>query len=543
MASRTLGLYSQASNTLATAFHNAYFASGGGGGSQTLAQTLVNGNTTGGTDIIQTSGDSFKSSSNSDLKLELDGNGKVLIEQNGFSGNAFPMLKLVSVDNNNVGATIDIYQDNSAVAPNDEIVSINFKGNSSTTNEETYANIGCLIEDPTFSSMNAYIRFLLRHNGTLTVPLYVYGNYIKPIALMDNLSTTGETGQILSCSATGTGALRWISPFTNMTATGGVVNTYYEGYTRYTSHTFLTTGSFTITSYGTNVVPEIDMLIVGGGGGGGASNGTGAFAGGGGAGCVIQISGFPLNSTATLPDLFTVSVGNGGNGATPANTGSTGGTTTVSIPANLMLTGVALGITATGGGGGAGGINAPANGVASSYVFTTHAGSTLTTITPTSSSGGGQQGAGSSTTAPTAVFNSAVGDLYSSETVRSGGYRGGIGTTSATRAGCSGGGSSSQGIAPTTLAQYIVGGSLGHTTYWDGTKRMVGGGGLGATSGTVVANPTSALYGGGIGEATGSAFSATAGTANTGGGGGASSSLGIAGANGGSGIVIIRYKS
>ncbi len=189
------------------------------------------------------------------------------------------------------------------------------------------------------------------------------------------------------------------------------------------------------------------------------------------------------------------------------------------------------------------GINAPANGVASSYIFTTHAGSTLTTITPTSSSGGGQQGAGSSTTAPTAVFNSAVGDLYSSETVRSGGYKGGTGTTNANRAGCGGGGSSSSGGQPASLSQYVVGSSLGHSTYWDGTKRLVGGGGLGATSSTVVVNPTSALYGGGIGEAQASAFSATAGTANTGGGGGGSASLGIAGANGGSGIVIIRYKS
>jgi hypothetical protein len=544
MANNSLGLYSQFNHLLPTAFHNlSVQSSGGGGGSQTLAQTLVNGNTTGGTDIIQTSGDSFKSSSNSDLKLELDGNGKVLIEQNGFSGNAFPMLKLVSVDNNNLPATIDIYQDNSAVANDDIIASISFKGNTYTTNEELYGSMDCLIDDPTFSTMNGYIRFILRNSGTLTVPLYIYGNFIKPIALMDNLSTTGQTGQILSCSATGTGALQWISPFTNMTATGGVVNTYYEGYTRYTSHTFLSTGSFTITGYGTNVVPEIDMLIVGGGGGGGASNGTGAFAGGGGAGCVIQISGFPLNSTASLPQIITVSIGNGGAGATPGNTGTTGQTTTVSIPANLMLNNTALGITATGGGGGAGGINPPANGVNSSYVWTTHSGSTLTTITTTSSSGGGQQGAGSSTTAPTAVFNSAVGDLYSAESVRAGGYRGGIGTTSATRAGCSGGGSSSQGIAPTTLAQYIVGGSLGHTTYWDGTKRLFGGGGLGATSGTVVVAPTSALYGGGIGEATGSAFSATAGTANTGGGGGASSSLGIAGASGGSGIFIVRYKS
>jgi len=516
---------------------------GGGGGSQTLQQTLSYGNTTGGYDIIQTSGDALRSSSNADLRLELNGSGTVFVEQTGFSGNGNPAQKIRTNENSGGGATLELYTNKTIPATNDEIANIAFKGNTATTTEELYGIITTQIDDPVFASMDASMRFLLRRNGTLTNTLDITGSYIKPTAIQDNLSSTGSIGQILSCSNTGSGALAWISPFTNMTATGGVINTYYEGYTRYTSHTFLTTGSFTVTSYGTNVVPEIDMLIVGGGGGGGASNGSGAFAGGGGAGCVIQISGFPLNSTATLPDLFTVTVGNGGNGATPGNTGSTGGTTTVSIPANLMLTGVALGITATGGGGGAGGVSAPANGVASSYTFTTHAGATLTTITPTSSSGGGQQGSGSSTTAPTATFNSAVGDLYSSESVRSGGYKGGTGSTSLNRAGCGGGGSSSSGGAPASLSQYVVGTSLGHSTYWDGTKRMLGGGGLGATSSTVVVNPTSSLYGGGIGEATGSAFSATAGTANTGGGGGGSLSLGIAGANGGSGIVIIRYKS
>jgi len=541
--SKTLGLYSQASHTLATAFHNLSLSSGGGGGSQTLQQTLTYGNSTGGSDIIVSSGDALRSDTNADLRLELDGNGTVLIEQTGFSGNGNPAQKIRTNENSGGGATLELYTNKTIPATNDEIANISFKGNTTTTTEQLYGIITTVIDDPVFASMDATMRFLLRRNGTLTNTLDITGSYVKPMAIQDNSLTTGTIGQILSCSNTSSGALQWISPFTNMSATGGVVNTYYEGYTRYTSHTFLTTGSFTITSYGTNVVPEIDMLIVGGGGGGGASNGSGAFAGGGGAGCVIQISGFPLNSTATLPDLFTVSIGNGGNGATPSNTGSTGGTTTVSIPANLMLTNVALGITATGGGGGAGGVNAPANGVASSYVFTTHTGSTLTTITPTSSSGGGQQGAGSSTTAPTAVFNSAVGDLYSSETVRSGGYKGGTGTTNANRAGCGGGGSSSSGGQPASLSQYSVGTSLGHSTYWDGTKRLVGGGGLGSTSSTVVVNPTSALYGGGIGEAQASAFSATAGTANTGGGGGGSASLGVNGANGGSGIVIIRYKS
>ncbi len=540
MASRTLGLYSQASNTLATAFHNAYFASGGGGGSQTLAQTLVNGNTTGGTDIIQTSGDSFKSSSNSDLKLELDGNGKVLIEQNGFSGNAFPMMKLVSIDNNNVGATLEFYQDNSAVASNDELVSINFKGNSLTTNEEIYANIGCFIDDPTFSSMNAHIRFLVRNSGTLGVPLDIFGNYVKPIALMDSLSTTGQIGQILSCNNSGTGALKWISPFTNMTATGGVVNTYYEGFTRYTSHTFLSNGSFTITSYGNNVVPEIDMLIIGGGGQGGSGNGLVA-GGGGGAGCCIQITGFPLLSSATLPDATTITIGNGGSGAVAGATGTVGGTTTVALTANIMMSSIALSITAPGGGGGAGSTTVAGSGVASSYTFTTTTGSTTTTITPTSSGGGGSQGTGASTSATTSVFNSSVGDLYGAENVRAGGYRGASGSTVVARAGCSGGGASNNGGQPGSGIHYVAGSSLGYSTYWGGSLLRYGGGGIGGYNGTVVVNPASALYGGGIGEAT--AFTATAGTANTGSGGGGAFSAGTVGASGGSGIVIIRYKS
>ena len=545
MANNSLGLYSQFNHLLPTAFHNLSVQStgGGGGGSQTLQQTLVLGNTTGGNDIIQTSGDALRSSTNADLRLELDGSGTVLVEQTGFAGTSRPALSIKSIENGGGGTTLEFFKDSATPVAGDLIGEIEFNGNTNPVfNKTQYGVIECQIDDASFGNHGATFNFALFGGGALSVPLQITSSNIIPSAINDSLNSVGTAGQILS-AINSTGALQWISPFTNMSATGGVVNTYYEGNTRYTSHTFLTTGSFTITSFGTNVVPEIDMFIVGGGGGGGSSNGTGAFAGGGGAGCVIQISGFPLNSTASLPQIITVSIGNGGAGATPGNTGTTGQTTTVSIPANLMLNNTALGITATGGGGGAGGINAPASGVNSSYVFTTHAGSTLTTTTPTSSSGGGQQGAGSSTTAPTAVFNSAVGDLYSAESVRAGGYRGGIGTTSASRAGCGGGGSSTQGGQPASLGQFVVGSSLGSMTYWNGSKVMVGGGGLGATSSTVVVNPISALYGGGIGEAQGSAFSATAGTANTGGGGGGSASLGIAGAQGGSGIFIVRYRS
>jgi hypothetical protein len=542
--SKTLGLYSQASNTLATAFHNLSLQPSGGGGSQTLQQTLVLGNTTGGNDIIQTSGDALRSSTNADLRLELDGSGTVLVEQTGFAGKSRPALSIKSIDNGANGATLDFYKESSTPVSGDLIGEIEFNGNTDPLGSKTqYGFIECQIDDASLGNHGATFNFGLFGAGSLSIPLQITSSNIIPSAINDSLSSIGTAGQILSCNNSITGALQWITPFTNMSATGGVVNTYYEGNTRYTSHTFLTTGSFTITSFGTNVVPEIDMFIVGGGGGGGSSNGTGAFSGGGGAGCVIQISGFPLNSTASLPQIITVSIGLGGAGATPGNTGTTGQTTTVSIPANLMLNNTALGITSTGGGGGAGGINAPTNGVNSSYVFTTHAGSTLTTTTPTSSSGGGQQGAGSSITTPTAVFNSAVGDLYSAESVRAGGYRGGIGSIGTVRAGCGGGGSSTQGGQPTTVAQYVVGSSLGNMTYWNGSKVMVGGGGLGSTSGTVVVGAISALYGGGIGEAQGSVFSATAGTANTGGGGGGSTSLGIAGAQGGSGIFIVRYRS
>ena len=59
MANNSLGLYSQFNHLLPTAFHNLSVQStGGGGSSQTLAQTLTYGNSTGGNDIIQTSGDS-----------------------------------------------------------------------------------------------------------------------------------------------------------------------------------------------------------------------------------------------------------------------------------------------------------------------------------------------------------------------------------------------------------------------------------------------------------------------------------------------------
>jgi hypothetical protein len=544
--SKTLGLYSQASNTLATAFHNLQLTSGGGGGSQSLQQVLVVGNTTGGNDIVQSSGDAFRSSTNADLRLELDGSGTVLVEQNNFAGQAQPIMSLRTNDNGSGGSTLEFFTNSATPVSGDLIGNIEFNANTSPVfNKTQYGIIECQIDDATFGNHGATFNFALFGGGALSVPLQITSSNIIPSAISDSLNSIGTVGQVLSCSNSLTGALQWITlPLTTgMTATGGTITTYYEGSTRYTAHTFLTTGSFTITSFGTNVVPEIEILVVGGGGGGGSTNGAANFAGGGGAGCVIQITGFPLNLTATLPDTITCSVGGGGAGGTPGNTGTSGATSTLSIPANLMVNNVALGIDARGGGGGAGGINAPVNGIASTYGWTTMAGSTITTVSPTSSSGGGAQGSGSSTTTPTAVFNSSVGELYSAEYVRGGGYRGGIGTTGSNRAGCGGGGASAAGGQPTTVAQYVAGTGTGMATYWGGSKRLFGGGGLGATSGTVVVNPTSALYGGGIGEAIGSVFSATAGSANTGSGGGGSSSLGIAGASGGSGIIIVRYRS
>ena len=65
-----------------------------------------------------------------------------------------------------------------------------------------------------------------------------------------------------------------------MSASGGTTNDYTESGEPYRSHTFTSSGAFTISSLGTGPIGnKVDVMVVGGGGGGGSN-----IAGGGGAG-------------------------------------------------------------------------------------------------------------------------------------------------------------------------------------------------------------------------------------------------------------------
>ena len=108
-------------------------------------------------------------------------------------------------------------------------------------------------------------------------------------------------------------------------AYGGTETSYAD----YTVHTFLSSGTFTVTSSIT-----VDLLIVAGGGGGAS--------GGGGAGGVLQITNYALSAGTAIPVVVGSggTAGTGGAGSSGANIGGNGGNSSFGD------------ITAIGGGGG-----------------------------------------------------------------------------------------------------------------------------------------------------------------------------------------------
>ncbi len=256
-----------------------------------------------------------------------------------------------------------------------------------------------------------------------------------------------------------------------------------------TGGTITTSGGNTIhtfTSSGNFVVTSgsgsVDALIIAGGGGGGGVN----YGGGGGAGGMQEVTGISVDSgTGT----YAVVVGAGGTAnafpvdSTNGGNSSFGGTTSVGGGASIT----------TGGGadGGSGGGKWRASGGEHTGAGTSgqgHDGG----ASPGTNAGSGGGGAGT-------AGGNATG----------GGVVGGVGGD--------GSSSSYSGSAVT----YAGGGGGGGSN--DGGAAGSGGGGTGGFPGTV----------------------ATAGTANTGGGGGGGGNVADTnkGANGGSGIVIIRYPT
>jgi len=297
-------------------------------------------------------------------------------------------------------------------------------------------------------------------------------------------------------------------------ASGGVTTTVGE----YKIHRFNSSGTFTISSLRSGSI-EVEYLIAAGGGGGGTNMG-----GGGGGGGVL------LGTTVLTPASYTITVGGGGAGA-PAGTGAH-----PTIPGGNGGNSSFNGLTALGGGWGGVSYNTQGLGI--------HFGNS-------GGSGGGASGYNNDGAAP---------GYYGSGAGTSGqGYRGGYQGNSYYSGG--GGGAGAAG----TDGNNRPDGGAGKLTGILGKPFYFGGGGGGASY-SLSTGGYGGLGGGG-GGALGTAPGGTGGLAwgdyggggaccswantpggngaiNTGGGGGGGAHYNATnkGGDGGSGIVIIRYK-
>jgi len=327
-------------------------------------------------------------------------------------------------------------------------------------------------------------------------------------------------------------------------ATGGAVTTLTIGNDIYAVHSFTPTGTqnFVVTTPGSATAGSntLELLVVGGGGGGGFDMG-----GGGGGGAVVA------GTAAATAGTYTITVGAGGLG-NGANINGNGNGHQYSQPSRngedsvIVGPASALNVRAKGGGfggssywdyspgatGGAGGNGGGASGYSNGQ------------------GPGGRQG-GSSTQAAqgtrtgmatVTLGNSGFQGGWGGPQYFSGGGAGagGQGTNSTARAD-GGSGVSSAILGPT----YFFGGGGGGA----GHDRAAGNGGAGGGGGG-----GSNGYGNGVGNSTGLNASGNGqnrgnapggdGGLNTGGGGGGSAHYNgdTKGGNGGSGIVVIRYK-
>jgi hypothetical protein len=266
-------------------------------------------------------------------------------------------------------------------------------------------------------------------------------------------------------------------------------------------HTFTGPGTFSVTSKGTPIGSDtVNFLVVGGGGGSGATGPNSSGSGGGGAGG-YRTAGFgpgPLQRAAlglTVTD-FPITVG--AAGAASPSQGGDGGSSTFST------------ITSAGGGGG-GHQGAPT--------------ALRTGRTGGSGGGGGDNTLGLGGAGNTPPVSPPQGNPGGQATAFAG--AGGGGATAAGSSGSGPTGGAGGAGAPNDIkgtASYAGGGGGGGYNNGCGGAGGAGGGGAGSNHGDTPAG---------------------AGTANTGGGAGGSGNTPqpeVPGANGGSGIVVIRYK-
>ncbi len=344
-----------------------------------------------------------------------------------------------------------------------------------------------------------------------------------------NLSTEGQGVTFVYIDAT----VGWRSVQDNDFNTAGSNYIIASGGTETTCgdfkiHTFTSSDNFVVTSAGSPTNAIAEYLVVGGGGSGGSENGQSVAGGGGGAGgfrfaspsiAPLTYPAKPLAGPSTLPvsvQNYTITVG-GGGATNPVGTN----------PGNVSTFST---ITSAGGGGGGftGGPNpGPRNGESGG----SGGGSSHGTSSPV--------GGGTGNTPPVSPAQGTNGGGATPGTYLGGG--GGGGTTVGTRGGNQTGPGGPGGGLPTAFGSN--GQPCGSFRYYSG-----GGGGGGSTNRPETGPAGTGGLGGGAAGGAGQNPAPAAGTVNTGGGGGGAGNqfpnpgTPLTGSNGGSGIVVIRYK-
>ena len=297
----------------------------------------------------------------------------------------------------------------------------------------------------------------------------------------------------------------------DLVATGGTETTSGD----YKIHTFTGPGTFTVSNTSSTAANNIVSYLVLAGGGSGATR----YGGGGGAGGFREYKGpadsytaSPLNGNpggtaiTVTAQAYPITVGGGGTGVTCNDTPAT-----TNLPGNRGSSSIFSTITSTGGGGGIGqGRTTPTS-----------------PLSPGGSGGGGSYNAsfGAGNTPPVSPSqgnNGGSGTGAPSYSVGGGGGAGAVGSN---------GGSCASGAGGTGVASSITASPV---------TRAGGGGGGGSTNKPISASPGGS--GGGTNGGSTPGSTTTNGNVNKGGGsGGAYGYPGNSG-NGGSGIVVIRYK-
>jgi hypothetical protein len=292
----------------------------------------------------------------------------------------------------------------------------------------------------------------------------------------------------------------------------------------YTTHYFLSSNNFVISTLGALDANVEVVSIAGGGGGGGGQYGSG----GGGAGGVLW-SNISLLGAGNI----TVTVGAGGSypGAGATSITVSGSNTRVTAPSVVFNS---ANLTSVGGGGGSGYNQNPGG-----YTKGANGGS-----------GGGGHNLGGGGNTPAGLGFGFPGTMF----VTQQGYPAGDGINGGGTTGGGGGAGQQGGSGPAVSGNPGGDGGNGIAISWVtpsyGTPgptpgRWFGGGGAGGKEGTT---PSIVIAGGAGGGGTNTGIGnqiGFSGNTNTGGGGSGynSSSTILAGAAGGSGIVIIRYKN